>query len=83
MTIELGNARTGSYNFSVTTKLETAAVAGQAPDSAELVTGGAASYFNNTAVTNGVTLGSNVAASDLLNGNYSLSAEYGDDGRSP
>ncbi len=81
MTIELGNARTGSYNFSVTTKLETAAVAGQAPDSAELVTGGAASYFNNTAVTNGVTLGSNVAASDLLNGNYSLSAEYGDDGR--
>ncbi|NCB50678.1 MAG: hypothetical protein EOM54_02175 [Clostridia bacterium] len=80
MTVQLGNASTGAYNFSVTTKLESAAVAGKTPTSAELVTDGASSYFDNSSVTNGVALGSAVAESDLLNGNYTLSATYGDDG---
>jgi flagellin len=80
MTVELGKSSTGTYNFSVTTKLESAAVDGKQPTSYELVTDGAASYFDNTAVPNAVTLGSNVAESDLLNGNYTLSADYGDDG---
>lgn len=80
MTVELGKASTGTYNFSVTTKLESAAVDGKQPTSFELVTDGAASYFDNTAVPNAVSLGSNVAESDLLNGNYTLSADYGSDG---
>lgn len=80
MTVDLGNAATGTYNFSVTTKLESAAVDGKKPTSYELVTDGADSFFDNSSVTNGVTLGANAAESDLLNGNYALSAEYGDDG---
>ena len=80
MTVDLGNAATGTYNFTVSTKLESAAVAGKEPTSYELVTDGAASYFDNTSVTNGVTLGNNMEESDLLNGNYTLAAEYGDDG---
>lgn len=75
MTVNLGNAATGSYNFSVSTKLETAAVTGVEPTSVELVTDGAATYFSGT---NSVALGANVAASDLLNGNYTLSATYAD-----
>lgn len=75
MTVSLGKAATGSYNFSVTTKLESAAVTGVEPTSVELVTDGAATYFSGT---NSVALGTNVAASDLLNGNYTLSATYAD-----
>ncbi|MGE4353940.1 MAG: hypothetical protein AB7D36_07645, partial [Oscillospiraceae bacterium] len=78
MTIDLGNAATGTYNFSVSTKLESAAVAGQKPtdDDMELVLGDADSYFDSGSVT----AGTNIEASDLLNGNYTLSAAYGDDG---
>ncbi|MEL4106719.1 flagellin [Oscillospiraceae bacterium WX1] len=79
MTVQLGNAATGSYNFSVSTKLESAAVASAKPTTVELVTDGADSYFNNTSVTNAATLGTNAAESDLLNGNYTLSASYGTD----
>ncbi|MPL97397.1 hypothetical protein SDC9_43588 [bioreactor metagenome] len=80
MTVDLGNVATGTYNFSVSTKLESAAVDGKKPTSYELVTDGADSYFDNSSVTNSVSLGSNVEESDLLNGNYTLSATYGDDG---
>jgi flagellin len=80
MTIDLGNAAAGTYNFSVTTKLESAAVAGKKPDSVELVIGDASGYFNNASVANTVSLSSGAAESALLNGNYKLSAEYGDDG---
>lgn len=80
MTIDLGNAAAGTYNFSVTTKLESAAVAGKKPDSVELVIGDASGYFNNASVPNTVSLSSGAAESALLNGNYKLSAEYGDDG---
>jgi flagellin len=80
LTVQLGNANAGNYNFSVSTKLESAAVEGKAATSSELVTGGAAGYFNNTAVTNGVSLGANAAESALLNGNYTLAAKYGTDG---
>ncbi|UOO37333.1 hypothetical protein IZU99_08730 [Oscillospiraceae bacterium CM] len=75
MTVNLGNAATGDYNFSVSTKLESAAVTGVEPTSVELVTDGAATYFSGS---NSVALGANVAASDLLNGNYTLSATYAD-----
>jgi len=80
MTIDLGNAAAGTYKFSVTTKLESAAVAGRKPTSKELVLGDSASYFSNSAVANVADTGEEVAASALLNGNYKLSAEYGDDG---
>jgi flagellin len=88
MTVDLGNAAAGTYNFSVTTKLESAAVAGKKPTSKEIVLGDSSSYFANSAydnpisTTNGnvIELGANTAASSLLNGNYKLSAEYGDDG---
>ena len=76
----MGNAAAGTYNFSVTTKLESAAVAGKKPDSVELVIGDASGYFNNANATNTVSLSSGAAESALLNGNYKLSAEYGDDG---
>jgi len=76
MTVELGNAATGTYNFSVTTRLEKAAVAGKAPTSFELVMDGTGDYF----ASGSVSAGSNVAESDLLNGNYTLNAEYGSDG---
>ncbi|NLT14720.1 MAG: hypothetical protein GXY05_10315 [Clostridiales bacterium] len=75
MTVELGNAATGSYNFSVTTKLEVAAVEARNPDKPELVLDGADSYFKDTS---SVSLGGEVKASDLLNGNYTLSASYAD-----
>jgi flagellin len=87
MTIQLGKAATGTYNFSVTTKLESAAVAGKEPTSAELVKDGTGTYFTSTAVTagnvaiNDVTFGSNVKESDLLNGNYALKATYSDDSK--
>ena len=79
LTVSLGNAAAGNYNFSVATKLESAAVAGRQPITKELVTGTAASYFNNTAVTNKVDLGGSAAKSSVLNGNYTLSAKYGSD----
>ena len=80
MTIDLGNASAGDYNFSVSTKLESAYVAGKKADTPELVLGDSASYFNNASAANTTKLGDNAAASSLLNGNYKLSAEYGDDG---
>jgi flagellin len=80
MTIDLGNAAAGTYKFSVTTKLESAAVAGRKPTSKELVLGDSATYFSNASVANTVELGTDAAESALLNGNYKLSAEYGDDG---
>jgi flagellin len=80
MTIDIGNATAGDYNFSVTTKLVSAAVAGRAPTNLEIVLGDAAGYFSNAAAPNEVRLGTEAAESALLNGNYKLSAEYGDDG---
>jgi flagellin len=79
MTVELGNAATGNYNFSVTTKLERAAVEGKKPNSVELVEGSAESFFTNELVTNTAELSTGAAASDLLNGNYVFSATYGED----
>lgn len=80
MTIDLGNAAAGDYNFSVSTKLESAAVAGKAPTTAELVKDGSSTYFSGTyasTATKEVAF-DNVKESSLLNGNYSLSATYAD-----
>ena len=76
MTVELGNAATGSYNFSVSTKLESAAVSAKKPATPELVMDGADGYFARTG--NSAALGGSVKASDLLNGNYTLKATYAD-----
>jgi flagellin len=75
MTVNLGNAGTGNYNFSVDTKLISAAVAAKLPGVPELVTDGATAYFGGA---NSAVLGANAAASDLLNGNYTLTAAYAD-----
>lgn len=90
LSLELGNATAGSYIFSVTTKLKTAAVDGKKPDHVAVVLGSAASYFGNAAFkgvdsagnqlnAGDATLGVDASASALLNGNYTLSAVYGDD----
>jgi flagellin len=80
MTIDLGNAAAGDYNFSVTTKLESAAVEGKAPTTAELVKDGSSTYFSGTyasTATKEVAF-DNVKESSLLNGNYTLTAAYAD-----
>lgn len=71
LTIDIGNAEAGTYNFSVTTKLKSAAVTAAAPTSAQ-VTHGTDGYFS--AGTG--TVGTSAAQSALLNGNYTLSASY-------
>jgi flagellin len=76
ITIQLGNASAGYYNFSVDTKLISAAVTARQPDTPELITAGAASYF--AAIGNSAALGAHAAASALLNGNYVIKAAYAD-----
>jgi len=72
MTVELGNAAAGSYTFNISTQFEAAAVADKAPTSYEVVKGNSGSYFS----TASASAESNVAASDLLNGDYDLTATY-------
>jgi flagellin len=71
MTVELGNAADGSYNFSVTTKLKSASIEGVKPTSFELTMGTDGYFSAGTA-----TAGTSDAASSLLNGNYTISATY-------
>lgn len=75
LTIQSGSARSGSYTFSVATRLEAAAVSGNKPGTPALVLGDAAGYFSGA---NTVVMGSNAAPTGLLNGNYTLSAVYTD-----
>ena len=70
LTINLGNANDGTYNFNVSTKLKSAAVTSQAATTAQ-VTLGTDGYF-----TAGTGTIDSTTQSALLNGNYDLSASY-------
>jgi len=72
MTLELGNAAAGTYTFNISTEFEAAAVDGKEPTSFDVVKGDSGSYFGASSAS----AGGEVAASDLLNGDYELSASY-------
>jgi flagellin len=75
MTVSVGNASAGAYNFSVTTKQETAAVTGVKPTSAD-VTVDSDGYFTSASTA---SVDSNAKASAQLNGNYTITASYSSD----
>ena len=72
LTVSLGNAADGAYNFGISTKLKSAAVTGKQADTAS-VTLSSDDYFKSTSSAS-VDTGS--AKSEMLNGNYTVSAAY-------
>lgn len=83
VTVSSGNANAGKYDFKVSVKTTTAPVAAEKPSNAKssVATSSLNSDFFDAAT---VSMGADVEASSLLNGNYELSAKanYSDDGNS-
>lgn len=92
LSVSIGNAAAGAYNFNVKVKQESAAVAGKKPTDQQATLGNVATnYFSvNTSAgaLNGLASGAavscaqgaNASASALLNGNYSMSTAMNADG---
>jgi flagellin len=92
LSVSIGNAAAGAYNFNVKVKQESAAIAGKKPTDQQATFGNvAANYFSVNATAgalNGLASGAavscaqgaNASASALLNGNYSMTTAMNADG---
>ncbi|MGI5970201.1 MAG: flagellin [Oscillospiraceae bacterium] len=72
MNVSFGNAKAGTYTFKVQVVETQADQAAKQPDNLSFAASTLSSSFSSASVT----LGLNASASSLLNGNYTLSAEY-------